>query len=92
MSNGGLQTVLLFSDRNIVNKAAINKIKTNYSNNLQYMVLSNVDFKVLSSTGLVTNLGSPSLPKFASTWAKVNSGNTVLEERLISTLTWTNHT
>jgi hypothetical protein len=72
MSNGGLQSVLLFSDSNIINKAAINKIKNNYSNNLQNMVFNNDEFQEISGKGLSTDLGSHSLRKFASTWAKQN--------------------
>jgi hypothetical protein len=73
MSYGnGLQVILLFSDSTIVNKSAINKVKSTYSNKLQKMVFGDEEFKKLSSTCLEIDNGSQSLRKFASSRAKVN--------------------
>jgi hypothetical protein len=72
MGNGGLQADLLFSESGNVKKSTINKIKTNYSNNVQNLVCNNGASKELSSTGLTTALGSHSLQKLESTWDKVN--------------------
>jgi hypothetical protein len=59
--NGGLQAVKPFSEINIVNKAAINKVKSNCSNNQQNMVFKNVNFKDLMGKALPTNLDIHSL-------------------------------
>jgi hypothetical protein len=72
MENDGLQCSRLFSHSHDNNKTAINKIKTNYGNNLNTMVFSNAEFQKLSETGKSTDLGSHSLRKFASIWARVN--------------------